>query len=477
MAVLQKAQLQTDGETLVLSLWVEPAGELPHQLRAALVLHDDIMVDSFAWWCECERKADTWVGRLQIGSGSGQARLLELANIVDPAGVPVSMPAAHLFLERPGNAAWTTGADAEAEKVRLAAKRDAYFNAPIVGAAATGADPTFSIVLLADNLRLTKIQRIPGIQVIPLASSTVGIDVAHVLNDVMRQLRFGSGINLDKWMESMQDRRPAAIVHAPRVQAADHSIAVKACLQSVHPLLDLLALRRGDSPRLLGGVAATADRNGVMQCMAYWVAGAGYAGNVLGGMTSGEDPHTLVRYWNALSKDPRTKLWLALYADAIADDRWDYRLFRCFNLLEGIATEIVPDNVVIRDGTGKPRLMPDKKPYTTRHARGKVYELLRGVAAKGQEAESNFTAPLQDGSSAELWDEVEIWVAVRNSVAHRGSWELPTGERPTAAHSSTEAQIIRRSQDNTLSEGIWSVVHALRTAVESTIRAALRGRL
>ncbi len=278
-------------------------------------------------------------------------------------------------------------------------------------------------------------------------------------------------------MERMQERRPAALLYVRKVHSVDAESASKICRHTAHDLLNLLALRRDDTPRLLGGVIGVTDSQGVTRHVGSWIDGASYGGNLIGGFISGEDPHGLMQFWDGLSTEPRARLWLSLYADAIADQRWDYRLFRCFNLLEGIAAEIVPSNSPILDAQGQPRLQPDGRPYTTREARGKVYELLRTVAAKTQQSELNFTARRTDGVPVELWDEVALWVAVRNAVAHRGTWMLPEGEVPAARHTSTEAQIVARGHDSTFTSGAWLIVNAIRTAVKATLIAALRGLL
>lgn len=477
MIALQSALLRTEGEVLELVLTVEVVEMMTVPLlQATLSLHDDVMVSPIAW-IKAEKKGDVWVGRYEGWKPAGQPRLIQLVQVQTESGELVSMPNAHLFLEPPGSGMWATGEVAEAERLRMQMVRKNRFESPLFAAGATSTDPVFTVVMLAENLHLTIQQRVPGIHVLPIEQSGLGADVVNVLNAVLQQLGFRSHIDPNTWMEEMRRLRPAAILRVRKVHASSPDAAIKVCQSVARQLLDLFALRRGDTPRLLGGVVGVEDGNGIAQCTNAWIEGPGYTGNVIGGFISGEDHHGLMQFWEGLSKEPRARLWLSLYADAIADQRWDYRLFRCFNLLEGVATEIIPNNITILDDKGTPRLQDGNKPYTTKQARGKVYELLRRLAAKTNEAESNFTAPRRDGAPADLWAEIGMWVSIRNAVAHRGSWKLPEGEIPAAQHASVEAEITARGYENTLASGIWNVVHTIRIAVESTLRAALRGQL
>ncbi|WP_327070250.1 hypothetical protein [Kitasatospora sp. NBC_01302] len=303
------------------------------------------------------------------------------------------------------------------------------------------------------------------------------MDGVEVLNSVLSQLGFSTGIHPDAWLSEMRRRRPAAILHMRSIQVDSPKSAHLVAQHTSHQLLDLMALKRGATPRIIGGAIGAADDNGLLQFLGSWVEGAGYTGNLMGGFLAGEEPRALLNHWQGMQSDARLKLWLSLYADALADERWEYRLFRCFNLLEGIATQAVPKKKTIVDSAGTPRLKSDGKPYTTAEARGKAYDLLQLVAAVTNQAESNFLAQKYAGSTMELWDELDIWVSVRNAVAHRGSWELPAGATPTARHAAVELEITSRGHDQTLSSGQWAVVRAIRVAVESCLFAGLQGKL
>lgn len=221
----------------------------------------------------------------------------------------------------------------------------------------------------------------------------------------------------------------------------------------------------------------TTDANGRLHCRGWWTEGTVYTGNLLSGFLSGEDPHSLLQQWDGLTSDPRARLWISLYADVLSDERWEYRLFRRFNLLEGIASHIVPKNQPVFDDNAYELLQANGKPYTTGQARGKVLELLRHVASVMHEAQTNYTARRDSGPPATLWDDVGVWVTIRNAVAHRGSWELPDGSPQSPAEAATAADIASRGHDRTFGAGVSRFISAIDAASKSTLIVAMRGQI
>jgi hypothetical protein len=164
--------------------------------------------------------------------------------------------------------------------------------------------------------------------------------------------------------------------------------------------------------------------------------------------------------------DARLRLWLNLYADALSSDRGEYRVFRYFNLLEGIGEDVVLDNEPVLDDTGHAYRQANGQPYTTKQARGKVFTLVRDLAQRLQTAPGNFVALRYGAATVSLWDESEIWVKVRNAVAHRGTWRLPSGELRSPGEQRIEEELRACSPDGSAEDGLDEVARSLRVAVE-----------
>ncbi|MET9512157.1 MucBP domain-containing protein [Streptomyces flavidovirens] len=459
-----KLSIRTDGD----------ASELA-SLQVNLAQHDEIATAFFASG-SCQRVAGSWELSFPL-EASEHRRLVQLVKVTDAEGHGIDIPHLQLFFEPSGEGEWEAGDKANAELKRVEMERERRFSVTLRAEGAGAGNSIFSTVMLVDNLLLRVVRRVPGVVIIPLTDSTLGSDTSQVLNSVLQQLGYEQLIDPERWLEQMRHRRPAAIFHVPRVEAEGADAAYKYCRQRVHELLDLLALKRGDAPRLIGGVIASVDEEGRSHFQGASIEGSGYAGNILSGFGSGDDAHSLLAQWESLRGDARLRLWLSLYADAIGDERWDYRLFRCFNLLEGIASEKVERKGVV-DSEGNAILKPYGKPYTTKETRGKVYELIRVVAKATDQAESNFTSTPDLGGASALWDEVGIWASVRNAVAHLGGWDvIPKEQTLRERREEQEQQILRRSHDGTLDAGAWAAVRTIRSAAESTLFAALQQRI
>lgn len=181
--------------------------------------------------------------------------------------------------------------------------------------------------------------------------------------------------------------------------------------------------------------------------------------------------------WASLSSQPRVALWLSLLSDAMMEPRWDYRLFRCFNLLEGVASEAAPRDEPVLDDSGNPRLQANGQPYTTKHARGKVFWLLLKLSSSRTQAESFFSGRRSDGTTFGLWDEVGLWVNIRNEVAHTGSWDRPMEQLTSPVMAAADAEIMARSHDGSALDGQYNVARTIRNSVEAVIRAGLADEL
>ncbi|MFC8234826.1 hypothetical protein [Streptomyces sp. NPDC057284] len=476
MTSLVKSSLQSNDSLLTVSLFLDNDEGVTGPLHFTLSEHDEIGI-TFFMSAACERvKNGGWEFKHPI-EPSDRRRLLHLVQVSDAREQVIQIPESQLFFEPTNEGTWRGGDEAEAELKRISDAHEERFSVILTADNSDASDPVYASIVLVDNLLVTARRRIPGMAVIPITGSTLGSDGSQVLNSVLQQFGYKSLIDPDQWLVNMQRRRPAAIMHVEKIRAPTPQVAVAFSRELVREFLDLMALKRGDTPRIIGGVIGGTDSEGAPQCLGSWMDGSQYTGNLIGGFTAGEDPHSINVHWQAARNDPRIRLWLSLYADALSDERWDYRLFRCFNLLEGIATQLIPSKKKVEDAAGKPRLKVDGKPYTAQEARSKVYLLALLVAEKNNQAASNFTYNEKRDGQVDLWEEVNIWVSVRNSVAHTGSWASPKGQSPTTRQSDIERVMSKRGHDGTLASGAWATVRVIRTVVESTLFAALQHRI
>ena len=444
----------------------------PRPARLVLVRHDEI---AKLFWAdiECRREDRTWVAEISAPRTS-HPRLAEIARVKLGDDVEVILSIPTLYLEPRTDGPWQSGSPAEEELRRLLELRHFAFGPPLDDGTSPDAQRSFTAIAIADNWLATEIQQVPGMRAIPLQNSTLGSDLIKALNDTAAQLGFATGVDPAHGLVVMRRRRPAVAIHAPTIRASGVAEAIATVRRQLLMLLDIVSIRRGATPRLLGGMLGTPDNDGMVQVLDFWVEGAGYTGNLIGGFVSGEDQHSLLSTWNGVIGNPRAQLWLSLYSDAIADERWDYRLFRCVNLLEGIATEVISQTRSIADTSGQAIVDSRGQLVTTRNARGKIYELVKTAAQRSQ-MQLDSLASRQTDPERTMWDETDIWITVRNAVAHRGSWSQPQGATMSARDQRIERTIVAIANDGTFDSGSHAVVFALRNVVEMVLRTVVRG--
>ena len=117
---------------------------------------------------------------------------------------------------------------------------------------------------------------------------------------------------------------------------------------------------------------------------------------------------------------PRLSLWFRQLADARDEQRWEYRILRYVNLLEGMVKSTLGEAVVVVDDAGLPRPRDGSNSYTTGQARGAIYMAIAGAARhRGDISEDAHCR------RASLWDMCRLWTIVRNQAAHAGAWASP----------------------------------------------------
>lgn len=324
------------------------------------------------------------------------------------------------FVERNGDLLTGDVAAAVFEEVRTT--REALYHQSI----GTGSG-RYRATVLAEGIRLTTDLRVPGLKILRLSNSTRGLDVAEILNAVLAQLSFGVRIAPALWAKEQEGRRPTIVVVAEDLRGDLASDAAGTVAGAAGDVLGLLALQRDAAPTILAGVVESIGLDPPQ--VSAWSGVPHYGGNLLGGFISGESQSDFVRLYRGLQNDDVLRLWLALHRDALAEERWDFRFFRHFNLLETIGRRVFGEGAPVVGFDGNPIIGGDGRPVTTSTAAGKAYALLKWWSETSQSAEMNLATP----GAASLWEEVQVWVGIRNAVAHDGAYRPDSGRHIASA--------------------------------------------
>lgn len=440
-----------------------------------------------------------WRGSLDLEPFTPQPRLFEVARAYvnkpnpDDPEFPVQEPVAvdpnpSLHLEPASPGVWMTAAEAHSALQTRIEERAAFATSTLVAPGST-AGLLFSCVMVLNGVHLTEAQTVRGIQLLPLRESTIGQDAEVVLNAVLPQLGHHIAVPQGAWLKHQSDRH-AAVVHIRNIEADNPEGAAALASRAVNELLDLIALRRGARAVPLAGVILSV--RGESTLIRPMRTTAGYSGNLVGGFAAGEDAQSLRDLWDAAQQDGRGRLWLSMRADAIKDDRADYRFFGMFNLLEAIAHELLPRTHPVVDDAGQPILMSSTKNgptyYSMSQARGAVWALAQHVARRTNGSTANWSVggsipDLTNPSSrlhvpGDLWSDLKVWVDIRNMVAHEGTVRRPAGTPATGKHATIESELALRSDPpGDAGTGFWLLRMNIESLTGVTLTGYLRGLL
>ena len=426
-------------------------------ISCSISYHDE--VDS-AWIASFPLNSDDgeiWKGSLPNFSDTGcTGGLLEVVqiNIVEPPVIGQAMrepfkggyhyARALAMINSPVDPESGVRIDPFVELDRLLNARNIDLHEVVQGESGGGAK--FRAFVIADGCLFTRALRLPGIGIYPISNAARGADVAEILNAAMRQLGSASAIPVGDWMERFARQRPTLVVHLPNILASDTGEAISLARESTRQALNVATLNRGAATSIIGGLIEHIASNGIADANNYWMEDQ-YQGNLMGGAISGENLKNIRQNWKNAKSDERLSLWLALYADATREQRWDFRWFRIFNLLETVSRELYGESSPVIDFASNPIAKPGRNntaiPTTTAGAREKVYLLCRNVSVLAHSAESNLCI----GSARSLWDEAQVWTYVRNAVAHEGGYR----ENDSIQNATARNQLVNYAFSNALS--------------------------
>ncbi|MFJ9390738.1 hypothetical protein ACIRON_18075 [Nocardioides sp. NPDC101246] len=261
---------------------------------------------------------------------------------------------------------------------------------------------------------LTQSTRVPGIEVYALQQA-LGSEQETVsyLSNVTSEL-FGRTFSA----QAPSDRGlPCVALKFSDVRADTAEMVVPFARDLASRMTDLLGFNRSARPQVIALVVLDPEDPASIRG---WVdpPRSQYTGNLAGGFIAGESTQDLLQQWSHMQADPRVSLWLSQMNDARAERRWEYRVLRYFNLLEGMSKGSLGVKVAVLDAQGQQLLQSNGKPYTTKEARGAVYMVIAGLCRfRGDIDEDGFC------SHAPLWELCQHWTTVRNQVAHAGAWD------------------------------------------------------
>lgn len=328
---------------------------------------------------------------------------------------------------------------------------------------------------LIEGLRLEEPLQFGPVTIAPvdLDLGFVGRDGRDIVNAQLEALGFVSRVEAPAWGMQLWPRRKLAVATLGPV-AGDVSTTLLLA-RVVSQVVDLLALSHGGDPRELADVVEISEDDGATWRTLAQMFGSGpYPGSVLERLATPQHPVSPLDpqvAWQRQLLEPRLAVWLRLHRNLVGELRWDVRMFRAFSLLETIARELYSTDLPVYDDHGAALIDERGAPFTTGNARGLVYKLVSDALA----TTSISSALLLAHPSRTLWDEVEVWLAVRNAVAHEGGWQPPAeGLANPERRVRTAAAFETAGRGDGLEAGWQRYADAAQAATEVALRAAMQ---
>ena len=334
----------------------------------------------------------------------------------------------------------------------------------------------FAGVALLDGCLLSQPFVLRGVLIRQIPDGDPNLGIRETLRGLLEQDGEGSD-RVEHLLRSLTSQSGHAIAVVNNLVANDVDAARRAMQDVGNRVSSVVALHRKAAPRHVATVLWSRDDSGLSPVSA-WLEGPGYDGNLMTGLLSGEDNRLWDRHWRGLEQDPAAELWSSLYAAALREERWwDRQVFSLFSLIESMARVLVPKSAQVLDALGNPRPLDashdDGPSATVGEARGVVYVLCRSMALLGMPQ----NAYVVSGSSDldDLWDEVGLWVRIRNLIAHEGTWLSTSHATSSPRRQRVLAELEDRAHDGDFGHGINQVRMKMQELIEDIVKLRLNG--
>jgi hypothetical protein len=344
----------------------------------------------------------------------------------------------------------------------------------------TGRDATLTAVFLRvaaliEGLRLDEELRVGGIVIAPvdLDHGFAGRELREPMNALLAERDFVSVFDRPIWGAQIGPRHRLSFAVAPAIEVPDVVSASQAAATRLAQLVDALNVTHGGAPRVFAAVHELSQDGERWQPFTLMVGGGTHPGSALERAAEPGDqvvPIQPLELWTRAMNDPLISLWQSLYRGISAEQAWDVRIFRACSLLEAIGRELLPANAPVRRSDGEPLLTATGEVATTKTLRGKVFALANRAAGVAVTS----PRPMIARKSHDLWDEVGVWVDIRNMVAHEGTWKPPgiVSTLPTAQRRSA-AELDSAGLGDGLEGGALRYANAVAAATEAVLRSVV----
>lgn len=331
----------------------------------------------------------------------------------------------------------------------------------------------FRTVWFVDGVRVPDALSVADVAIIPYPSSTVTRYLTEFISEPLKQLGFATAFYRPALMASGSAARPVVGL-VMEAESSDVGEVASLFRLLCDQICTSLVFVYGGDARVLAQITEISDDGGASwRSLSFAHGGPSHIVGELAALApDGWSPPTpsLADAVDAFRQRPLVGLWCTLFASAVGEPRWDVRILRLWAVLETTAKRVVPKDAAVVDENEMQLTTHDGKPAKAKDARGAVYLLLQRTRE---------LLPVPDEIALchpdhKLWDEVDVWLTIRNGVAHDGAWP---SSRSTPASLARVAAAVERAarKGGTPEEGLDRYVRHLKAWAEAVLVAAALG--
>ena len=301
----------------------------------------------------------------------------------------------------------------------------------------------YRVIIFGAGCLVPQPQQMAGYSITPLRRGFSHCYLNEIVDTTLRKLRYGP-MDFDQATEVQhQQGTPTFYVEYWKVLAIDHQDALGHCSRHVALVFELLGLDRGQKPREFFRMAV--DMRSGQRFYAFqspW-----YRGNLV----SDFNPVSTANFIDAvvpnLETNPFLRLLLRSYAEATAELDWGIALLRFWTVLELLADSTIQKGLKIKHPNGDRILNEKGSPRTTKGKSELVYQFILANEHYVYSGSSNIDGRVQtyligadrshpdcrdDTVTITLWDMVRAVYAIRNTVAHEGTFSIDLNNNRSA---------------------------------------------
>lgn len=263
----------------------------------------------------------------------------------------------------------------------------------------------FTVAWFVKDLLVKTPMRFDRFQLVPTGRGLNAHDSIDLVNDFFKThtslaLQFEYNEVEDR---AAQNASPVCAVCFPNVIAKDADQAMQYCARHAQMLVLALSISRDAGGHLFGAVVIDLEANTAV----HYPQHPSYRGNLVGGFVSGEDPEQVGNLVQGLELNDTNRFLANLFREAQREQNSNFQYVRYWQILETMAEgRNYNEKDPLLDYDGFKIKSTEGKDLTVKGSTAIVFNMLR---------EANMT------DIREMWKHVNIWFALRNTVAHFGA--------------------------------------------------------